>query len=258
MIEIKPIEELNAQGKKVVIAGPCSAESEAQLLETASQLSQMGIKIFRAGIWKPRTRPNTFEGIGELGLKWLKRVKEETGMKCVIEVANPYHVEKALENGIDMLWLGARTTASPFAMQDITLSLKGTDIPVLVKNSINPDIELWIGALERLSLAGINRVAAIHRGFSTYGDTIYRNTPIWEIATELRNRIPQLPILCDPSHIGGKSELVKPLAEKALHLNYNGFFIETHINPSKALSDSRQQITPEALHQLLTELNIKL
>lgn len=258
MIEIKPIEELNAQGKKVVIAGPCSAESEAQLLETASQLSQMGIKIFRAGIWKPRTRPNTFEGIGELGLKWLKRVKEETGMKCVIEVANPYHVEKALENGIDILWLGARTTASPFAMQDIALSLKGTDIPVLVKNPINPDIELWIGALERLSLAGINRLAAIHRGFSTYGDTTYRNTPIWEIVAELHNRIPELPVLCDPSHIGGSRELIQPIAETALSRNYAGLFVEVHNNPDIALSDSNQQITPATLQTILNNLNINL
>ena len=258
MIETKPIDQLRTYNDKIVIAGPCSVESEEQILHTAQQLKKIGIKIFRAGIWKPRTRPNTFEGVGTEGLEWIKRVKDETGMKATIEVATPYHIEMALKAGIDILWLGARTTASPFAMQEIANSLKGTDIPIFVKNPINPDIELWIGALERLAHAGVNRLAAIHRGFSTYGDTIYRNTPIWEIATELRNRIPQLPILCDPSHIGGKSELVKPLAEKALHLNYNGFFIETHINPSKALSDSRQQITPEALHQLLTELNIKL
>lgn len=258
MIEIKPIEELKACGDKVVIAGPCSAESEEQLLLTTTQLSKIGINIFRAGIWKPRTRPHTFEGIGDIGLEWLSSIKRETGMKCAIEVANPHHVEKALKAGIDILWLGARTTASPFAMQEIANSLKGTDIPVLVKNPINPDIELWIGALERLSLVGVSKLAAIHRGFSTYGDTTYRNTPIWEIANELHNKIPQLPILCDPSHIGGSRELILPIARKAMEGVYSGLFVESHCNPDKALSDSRQQITPDRLSEILKNLNINL
>lgn len=258
MIETKPIEELNCSGKMVVIAGPCSAESEEQLLDTAKQLCKTGISIFRAGIWKPRTRPNTFEGIGDPGLEWIKRVKEETGMKCTVEVANPYHVEKALNAGVDILWLGARTTASPFAMQEIANSLQGHNIPVFVKNPINPDIELWLGALERLSLAGVTKLAAIHRGFSTYGDTVYRNTPIWEIVSELRKQIPALPVLCDPSHIGGSRELILPISRKAKELQYDGLFIETHNNPDLALSDSKQQITPDQLSNILKELNINL
>lgn len=258
MIEIKPIEELRDCNGKIIIAGPCSAESESQIFETALQLSNIGIKYFRAGIWKPRTRPSTFEGIGESGLMWLKQIKEMTGMKVTTEVAKPEHVEKALNAGVDILWIGARTTASPFAMQEIANSLKGTDTPVLVKNPINPDIELWIGALERLSLAGIKRVAAIHRGFSTYGVTKYRNTPIWEIAAELHSMIPQLPILCDPSHIGGSRELILPISQKAMNGIYSGLFIESHCNPDKALSDNKQQITPVELSEILKNLNINL
>jgi chorismate mutase len=240
--------------RPLVLAGPCSAETEEQVMETANQLKQYGIKIFRAGIWKPRTRPNAFEGIGKKGLPWLKRVKDELGMQTATEVANVKHVYDALKAGIDILWIGARTTANPFAVQEIADSLKGVDIPVMVKNPINPDSELWIGALERLNNAGITRLAAIHRGFSIYGKSLYRNHPQWQIPIELKRRIPDLPIITDPSHICGNRDLLFEISQKAMDLNFEGLIIETHINPDKAWSDAGQQITPKVLHELLDGL----
>lgn len=237
-----------------IMAGPCSAESEEQVIETARQLYKNGIKIYRAGIWKPRTRPNAFEGVGTKGLPWLKRVKEEFGMFTAIEVANVKHVYESLKAGIDILWIGARTSANPFSVQEIADSLRGVDIPVMVKNPVNPDAELWIGALERLNNVGIKKIAAIHRGFSTYNKTEYRNSPQWEIPIELKSRIPDLPIITDPSHICGRRELLLEVSQRSMDLNFDGLMIETHINPEKALSDSEQQITPEELKNLLNKL----
>ena len=217
--------------RPLVIAGPCSAETEEQVMETARQLAARGIKIFRAGIWKPRTKPGGFEGVGVEGLAWMKEVKKETGMYVSTEVATAKHVFEALKAGIDILWIGARTAANPFAMQEIADALKGVDIPVLVKNPVNPDLELWIGALERINQAGLKRLAAIHRGFSAYDKRIYRNLPQWHIPIELRRRIPNLPILCDPSHIGGKRELVAPLCQQAMDLGFDGLIVESHCNP---------------------------
>ena len=211
--------------RPVVIAGPCSAETEEQALETARSLAAKGIRIFRAGIWKPRTKPGGFEGVGSIGLAWLKRVKEQTGMYVATEVATRDHVFEALKAGIDLLWIGARSSANPFVMQDLADALKGTDIPVLVKNPVNPDLELWIGAILRLHGAGIRRLGVIHRGFSSYDKKIYRNLPLWHIPIELHRRHPQLPIFCDPSHIGGKRELIAPLCQQAMELNFNGLII---------------------------------
>lgn len=243
--------------RPMVITGPCSAESEEQVLETAKQLSAKGFQIFRAGIWKPRTRPNTFEGVGEKGLPWLKTVKQETGMYTSTEVANAKHVYEALKHGVDILWVGARTTANPFAVQEIADALQGVDIPVAVKNPINPDLELWIGGIERIYQAGIRKIAAIHRGFSTYDKKIYRNIPQWHIPIELRRRIPQMPIICDPSHIGGKRELIAPISQEAMDLNFNGLIIESHICPEKALSDAKQQVTPDALKEIIDKLVLR-
>jgi chorismate mutase len=243
--------------RPLVIAGPCSAESEEQVVETARLLHKNGIKVFRAGIWKPRTRPNAFEGVGTRGLPWLRRVKEEFGMLTAIEVANVKHVYEALKAGIDILWIGARTTANPFSVQEIADSLKGVDIPVMVKNPVNPDTELWIGALERINNAGIKKIAAIHRGFSTYNKTEYRNSPQWEIPIELKRRIPDLPIITDPSHICGNKELLQEVSQRSIDLNFDGLMIETHINPEKALSDAAQQLTPEELKTLLNRLIIR-
>ena len=243
--------------RPLVMAGPCSAESEEQVIETARQLHKNGIKIFRSGIWKPRTRPNTFEGVGSRGLPWLRRVKEEFGMLTAIEVANVKHVYESLKAGIDILWIGARTTANPFSVQEIADSLKGVDIPVMVKNPVNPDTELWIGALERINNVGIKKIAAIHRGFSTYNKTEYRNSPQWEIPIELRRRIPDLPIITDPSHICGNKELLLEVSQRSIDLNFDGLMIETHINPEKALSDAAQQITPEELKSLLNKLILR-
>ena len=209
----------------MVIAGPCSAETEEQVMETARQLSNNGIKIFRAGVWKPRTKPGGFEGNGQKALPWLQRVKKETGMLVATEVATPVHVEQALEAGVDILWVGARTTANPFAVQELADSLKGVDVPVLVKNPVNPDIELWIGALERINGSGIKRLGAIHRGFSSYDRKIYRNLPMWQIPIELNRRIPQLPIICDPSHIGGRRDLIAPLCQQAMDLGMEGLIV---------------------------------
>lgn len=243
--------------RPIVIAGPCSAESEEQVMDTARQLAARGVKMFRAGIWKPRTKPGGFEGIGVPGLAWLKKVKKETGMYVATEVATQQHVFEALKAGIDMLWIGARTTVNPFAVQEIADALKGVDIPVLIKNPVNPDLELWIGAIQRIYNAGIKRIGVIHRGFSSYDKKMYRNLPLWHIPIELRRRFPDLPIICDPSHIGGKRELVAPLCQQAMDLSFNGLIIESHCNPDCALSDASQQITPDVLDYVLNLLVIR-
>jgi len=243
--------------KPLVISGPCSAETEEQVLETARQLKKIGITIYRAGIWKPRTRPGSFEGVGSEGLKWLKKVKTETGMLVSTEVANVKHVYEALRSGIDMLWIGARTSANPFAMQEIADALEGVDIPVLVKNPVNPDVELWVGAIERINKAGITKIGAIHRGFSSYEHSIYRNSPQWQLAIDLQRKLPNIPIINDPSHIGGKRELIQPISQKAMDLNFDGLMIESHIDPDNAWSDAKQQITPETLNIMLESIVIR-
>ena len=243
--------------RPIIIAGPCSAETEEQVMQTATELANRGIRIFRAGIWKPRTKPGGFEGVGEPGLAWLQRVKQETGMYVTTEVATSKHVEAALNAGMDMLWVGARTCANPFAMQEIADALAGVDIPVLVKNPVNPDLELWIGGMERLNNAGVKRMAAIHRGFSSYDKKIYRNLPQWHIPIELRRRIPNLPIFCDPSHIGGKRELIASLSQQAMDLGFDGLIVESHCNPDCAWSDAAQQVTPDVLAYILNLLVIR-
>lgn len=243
--------------RPLVIAGPCSAETEEQVMDTARQLAANGIKILRAGIWKPRTKPGGFEGVGSEGLAWLKKVKQETGMYVSTEVATQKHVYEALKYGIDLLWIGARTTANPFAVQEIAEALQGVDIPVLIKNPVNPDLELWIGAFERLSKVGITKLGAIHRGFSSYDKKIYRNLPQWHIPIELKRRLPDLPLICDPSHIGGKRDLIQPLCQQAMDLSYDGLIIETHCNPDAAWSDASQQVTPDRLKEILGELVIR-
>ena len=248
------IDILETAAKPVVIAGPCSAESEEQVMQVATELHERGVKIFRAGIWKPRTRPGCFEGMGKEGLPWLARVKRELGMCITTEVATAEHVEQALGAGVDILWVGARTTANPFAVQEIADALRGCDVPVLVKNPVNPDIELWIGAMERLNNAGVTRLGAIHRGFSSYGEKCFRNAPQWQLPIELRRRFPDLPLLCDPSHIAGKRELILSLSQQAMDLNFNGLMVETHSNPCCALSDARQQVTPDELMVILGKL----
>lgn len=256
-LDLKPL-DLHCDGERpFVIAGPCSAETEEQVMTTARQLASKGCHIFRAGVWKPRTKPGGFEGNGEEALPWMKRVKEETGMAITTEVATPEHVELALKYGIDILWIGARTTANPFAMQAIADSIRGMDIPVFVKNPVNPDLELWIGAMERINQAGIKRIAAVHRGFSSYEKKIYRNQPMWQIPIELRRRIPDLPIICDPSHIGGSRELIAPLCQQAMDLGFDGLIVETHCDPDKAWSDAKQQVTPEVLDYILSLLIIR-
>ena len=243
--------------RPIIIAGPCSAETEEQVMQTATELANRGIRIFRAGIWKPRTKPGGFEGVGEPGLAWLQRVKQETGMYVTTEVATAKHVEAALNAGMDILWIGARTCANPFAMQEIADALAGVDIPVLVKNPVNPDLELWIGGMERLNNAGVKRMAAIHRGFSSYDKKIYRNLPQWHIPIELRRRIPNLPIFCDPSHIGGKRELIASLSQQAMDLGFDGLIVESHCNPDCAWSDAAQQVTPDVLAYILNLLVIR-
>lgn len=243
--------------RPIVIAGPCSAETEEQVLATATDLASSGIKIFRAGIWKPRTKPGGFEGVGEPGLRWLQRVKEETGMYIATEVANSHHVEAALKAGVDIMWLGARTSANPFAVQEIADAVAGTDTTVLIKNPINPDLELWIGALQRIYNAGIRRIGAIHRGFSAYGKHLYRNLPQWHIPIELRRRLPQLQLFCDPSHIGGKRELIAPLSQQAMDLGFDGLIVESHCDPDCAWSDKSQQVTPEVLSYILNMLVVR-
>lgn len=251
----------NLQGvgthRPIIIAGPCSAETEEQVMATAKQLAENGVKIFRAGIWKPRTKPGGFEGVGTEGLAWLRRVKQETGMYTATEVATAKHVYEALKYGIDVLWIGARTTANPFAVQEVADALQGVDIPVLIKNPVNPDLELWIGAIERVYNAGLHRVAAIHRGFSSYDKKLYRNQPQWHIPIELHRRYPNLPIFCDPSHIGGKRELIGPLSQQAMDMQFDGLIIESHCSPDEAWSDKNQQITPQILDFTLNRLVIR-
>ncbi len=238
-----------------IIAGPCSAETEEQVLQTAREIAAIpGVTVFRAGIWKPRTRPKDFAGVGQIGLQWLRTVKAETGLKVAIEVANAHHVYEALKFGVDVLWIGARTTVSPFAVQEVADALRGVDVPVWVKNPINPDIDLWIGAMERLNQAGITRLGAIHRGFSTYEKTVYRNAPRWEIPIELKRRLPDLPLICDPSHISGKREFIADLSQTAFDLAMDGLMIESHMNPEQALSDAAQQLLPADLAGLLEQL----
>lgn len=253
-MKIDNIDFFSGRPLPIIVAGPCSAESEEQVMQVASALRSRGVTLFRAGIWKPRTRPGCFEGVGNKGLHWLARVKSELGMPVAAEVATSEHVEQALSAGIDVLWIGARTTANPFAVQDVADALRGTDVPVLVKNPVNPDIELWVGAMERLNNAGITRLGAIHRGFSSYGEKCYRNAPQWQLPIEFRRRLPGVPVLCDPSHIAGKRELLMSLSQQAMDLNFDGLMIEVHCNPVCALSDSRQQITPDELELLLGRL----
>lgn len=243
--------------RPVIIAGPCSAESEQQVFETAKALKAVGVEVLRAGIWKPRTRPNCFEGVGAVGLKWMQRVQRELDMKVSTEVANVKHVYEALKAGVDMLWIGARTSANPFAMQEIADALKGTDIPVLVKNPVNPDVELWIGALERLNMAGLKKIGIIHRGFSVYGKSKYRNVPQWQLPIEIKRRFPEMFIICDPSHISGKREYLQEVAQQAMDLGFNGLIVESHICPEIALSDAAQQVTPQGLSEILQKLVIR-
>ncbi len=240
--------------RPIIVSGPCSAESEYQVVETAKQLEKLNVHIYRAGIWKPRTRPDTFEGMGSVALPWLQSVKKETRLLVATEVANSWHVREALKYGVDFLWIGARTTANPFAVQEVADALRGLDIPVFVKNPINPDIELWIGAMERINNAGIKKIIAVHRGFSSFMNSNFRNPPQWEIPIELKRRIPEIPILTDPSHICGSKEFLFEISQRAMDLNFDGLFIESHIHPEKALSDRDQQITPEELGDLLNRI----
>lgn len=256
-LELHPLNLPSDNVRPFVIAGPCSAETEEQVMTTAMQLAGKGCHMFRAGVWKPRTKPGGFEGNGEKALPWMKQVKEDTGMLVATEVATPEHVELALKYGIDVLWIGARTSANPFAMQLLADSLKGVDVPVLVKNPVNPDLELWIGALERINGAGIKRLAAIHRGFSSYEKKLYRNAPMWQIPIELHRRIPSLPIFCDPSHIGGRRDLIAPLCQQALDLGMDGLIVESHCSPDDAWSDASQQVTPDILDYILSMLVIR-
>lgn len=241
----------------LVIAGPCSAETEDQVLKIAHQLKDTDATVLRAGIWKPRTRPGNFEGVGALGLKWLQRAKEETGMLTATEVANATHVRLALEHDIDVLWIGARSTVSPFIVQEIADSLQGTDKIVLVKNPVNPDLPLWLGAVERLYSANIEKLGVIHRGFSTYEKTRYRNNPEWQIPIELQNRFPDLPLILDPSHIAGRRDIIFDLCQTALDLSYDGLMVETHFDPDNAWSDAKQQVTPDRLVQIMSDLKIR-
>lgn len=242
----------------LVIAGPCSAETETQVIDIAQQLKNSDVSIYRAGIWKPRTRPGGFEGVGEIGLKWLQKAKAETGLLMAVEVANAAHVKLALAHDMDVLWIGARTTVNPFAVQEIADALQNTDKIVLVKNPVNPDLGLWIGGVERLYNAGIKKLGVIHRGFSTYEKTKYRNIPEWQIPIELQSRFPDLPLICDPSHITGRRDMIQEIAQQALDLNYDGLIIETHNDPDHAWSDAAQQVTPTVLKQILEDLRIRL
>ena len=250
------LDELNLD-HPLVIAGPCSAETEEQVLKIAHELKDSDVNYFRAGIWKPRTRPGNFEGVGALGLKWLQKVKAETGMKTATEVANATHVKLALEHDIDLLWIGARSTVSPFIVQEIADALQGTDKIVLVKSPVNPDLALWLGGIERLYTAGIKNLGVIHRGFSTYEKTNYRNIPEWQIAIELQNKFPDLPLICDPSHITGKRDMIFDVSQTALDLNFDGLMIETHTDPDNAWSDAAQQVTPASLIQIMEDLKIR-
>jgi len=258
-LQISPLKDWIGDYKyPLVISGPCSAESEEQVLETALQLSKIqNVKIFRAGIWKPRTRPGDFEGVGDVGLQWLKKVKQQTTLLTTVEVANPKHVEKCLENNIDILWLGARTVVNPFSIQEISNVLKGVNIPVMIKNPVNPDLKLWIGAIERIYNAGIKKIGAIHRGFYIFDNKVYRNQPMWEIPIELKRLLPDLPIIVDPSHICGNRQMLSAVSQRAMDLGMSGLMIETHPNPVNALSDAEQQIEPKKLEALLSNLIIR-
>jgi chorismate mutase len=257
-LDIESLESWSGvKNRPMIIAGPCSAETRDQIMDVAGQLKGKQVDVMRAGIWKPRTRPNAFEGVGEDGLKWLKEAKETYGHKMGTEVANPQHVELALKYGMDVLWIGARTSVNPFSMQEIADSLKGVDIPVLVKNPINPDTQLWIGALERIRGAGITKLAAIHRGCSTYQKIRYRNLPMWNMAIELKRLIPEMPIINDPSHIAGKRDLILEVSQRAMDLGLDGLMIESHPDPEKAWSDAAQQVTPARLVEILGQLKIR-
>lgn len=257
---MKHIFQTRKNGELIIIAGPCSAESEDQVIRTAKEIARCDkVNIFRAGIWKPRTKPGNFEGIGEIGLNWLKKVKESTRLLTTTEAATPEHIEILLKHrdAVDIIWIGARTTANPFSVQALADALKGVDIPVMVKNPLNPDIKLWAGAIERFAKSGIKELAAIHRGFYPFQDTNLRNLPKWELAIEIKSIFPEIPVINDPSHISGKRKYIAEIAQKALNLNFDGLMIETHINPAEALSDSDQQITPDTLIKLLDNLHIR-
>ncbi len=259
-VEILPLEQwISPHGNfPLVIAGPCSAESENQMIATAQKIAQIPqVKFFRAGIWKPRTRPGDFEGVGEKGFRWLQKVKEITGLKTTIEVANPKHIELALKYDVDMIWVGARTVVNPFNVQEIADTLNGVDIPVMIKNPVTPDIKLWVGAIERFNRVGIKKIIAIHRGFHYFEKSPYRNAPMWEIPIELKRLIPAIPVIVDPSHICGRRDLLAEISQKALDLEMDGLMIETHIDPDNARTDAAQQITPETLKQLLDNLIIR-
>ena len=258
---MKDLQPINFPGldprRPLVIAGPCSAETEEQVIETARELAAEGVRIFRAGLWKPRTKPGGFEGVGAEGVAWLQRVKRETGMYTATEVATRKHVMAALEGGIDMIWIGARTTANPFAMQEIADALRGHDIPVLVKNPVSPDLELWIGGVERIYNAGIRRLGGIHRGFTSIDKSLYRNHPMWSIPIELHRRFPNLPVICDPSHIGGRRDLIAPLCQQAMDMGFSGLIVESHCNPDCAWSDAKQQVMPDVLDFILDRLVVR-
>jgi chorismate mutase len=258
-MDIFPLNEwLDTKGMPLVISGPCSAETEDQVMTTAHELSKIPqVKVFRSGVWKPRTRPSNFEGVGIRGLEWLQHVKAETGLLTTVEVASPLHVEEALRFGVDILWIGARTVVNPFSVQELSEVLRGVNIPVMVKNPLNPDVQLWLGALERLNLVGIKKLIAIHRGFYYYENSAYRNTPMWEIPIELQRLAPNLPIICDPSHISGNRQLLLPVAQKALDLAMAGLMIESHFDPENALTDASQQIKPSQLEGLLNSLILR-
>lgn len=258
--EIVPIDQwLPVQSHPVVISGPCSAESREQVLETARQLHATGMtSAFRSGVWKPRTRPNGFEGHGIPALQWLKEVRQKYHFPLAVEVATPKHVEACLKEGIDILWIGARTSVNPFSVQELAEVLKGVDIPVMIKNPLNPDLALWAGVIERFFLSGITKIAAVHRGFNTYAKTKYRNEPLWDIPVKLKSLFPDLPILCDPSHIAGQRSLLSEVAQQALLLDASGFMIETHYNPEKALTDAAQQLPPQQMAEMITNLKIPL
>lgn len=258
-LDIVPLNSwIDTGGQPLIIAGPCSAETEEQVVSTAHLLANTGkVNALRAGIWKPRTRPGEFEGIGSIGLQWLKRAKAETGLLTATEVATAKHVTEALEAGIDILWIGARSTANPFTVQEIADALQGVDIPVLVKNPVNPDLSLWIGALERINRAGIKKLGAIHRGFSSFEKTAFRNEPMWDIAVQLKSACPELPILNDPSHICGNRELIPYISQKAMDMDQQGLVVESHIDPSVAWTDAKQQVTPAALADLLENLAVR-
>jgi len=255
IMEIKKGVEALLQKRPLIISGPCSAETEEQVVQTATRLAATGkVDILRAGIWKPRTRPGSFEGIGTKGLPWLQQAKKESGLPVAVEVANAKQVEDALHFGVDVLWIGARTTVNPFSVQDVADALKGVDVPVLIKNPINPDLELWIGAVERVANSGIKNIGLIHRGFSSYGNTEYRNAPMWHLAIEMKRRNPGMLLINDPSHICGRRDILMDVAQKAIDLDFDGLIIESHIDPDNAWSDAKQQVTPERLGEMINSI----